>query len=56
MCWWPNHNSYSLRINGLQNPNQQTQGQRNWGWPCILNEELFGTAGKGVGGGGGGGG
>ena len=50
MCWWPNHNSYSLRINGLQNPNQQTKGLRMEEWPCISNEELFGMV-KGWGGG-----
>ena len=47
MCWWPNHNSYSLRINGSQNPNQQRGDKEMEPWPCLPNEELYGTRGGG---------
>ena len=39
MCWWHNHNIYSLRINDLHNTNNK--GTRKWRDPglSLLNDE-----------------
>ena len=49
MCRWKNPNNYSLRINGLQNPNIQTKGLRNGGLALHIKCGVI-WHGKGVGG------
>ena len=49
MCRWKNPNNYSLRINGLQNPNKQTKGLRNGGLALHIKCGVI-WHGKGIGG------